>query len=62
MPRTGRPKVDDPKYNKITARLSNEQLANLEAYATKHHLKKAQVLAKGLEELLRQDAEAEMKK
>ena len=35
MPRregAGRPKLDDPKSNKVSMRLSNEDLARFEAY------------------------------
>ncbi len=62
MPRTGRPKVDDPREYRVNLRFSKEQRALLEAYAEKHHLKKTQVLMKGFEELLRQDQEAEESK
>ncbi len=55
MPRTGRPPVENPKNDRITVRFSVEQLSQLEAYADKYHLKKAQVLMKGFEELLRQE-------
>ena len=55
----GRPKLDDPRNFRVSLRFSKEQKARLEAYCEKHHLKKAQVLMKGFEELLRQDEEAE---
>ena len=55
MPRTGRPPVENPKNDRITVRFSAEQLSQLEAYADKYHLEKAQVLMKGFEELLRQE-------
>ena len=44
MPRregAGRPKLDDPKANKVSMRLSNEELARFEAYAVKHGLSRA---------------------
>ena len=44
MPRregAGRPKLEDPKANKVSMRLSNEELARFEAYAVKHGLSKA---------------------
>ena len=58
----GRPKVDDLRGHKISVRFSDKQLEVLDAYCEKHGLKKSQVLMKGFEELLRQDAEAEKSK
>ena len=57
MPRTGRPRVDDPREYRVNLRFSNEQRAQLEAYCEKHHLKKAQALMQAFEEMLRKDAE-----
>ena len=51
MPRregAGRPKMDDPKANKVSMRLSNEDLARFEAYAKKHGLSKADTLRKAV--------------
>lgn len=62
MPRTGRPKLEDPRTFRVSLRFSKEQRAVLEAYCEKHHLNKAQAMMKGFEELLRQDEEAEKKK
>lgn len=58
MPRregAGRPKMDDPKANKVSMRLSNEDLARFEAYAKKHGLSKADTLRKAVDELLKRD-------
>ena len=58
MPRregAGRPKMDDPKSNKVSMRLSNEDLKLFEAYAAKHGLSKADTLRKAVEELLKRD-------
>lgn len=58
MPRregAGRPKMDDPKSNKVSMRLSNEDLERFEAYAAKHGLSKADTLRKAVEELLKRD-------
>ena len=62
MPRTGRPKLKDPRGNQVSVRFSEAQLARLMAYCTKHGLKKAQVLMKGFEELERQAKEADQGK
>ena len=62
MPRTGRPKLKDPRENQVSVRFSEAQLARLTAYCTKHGLKKAQVLMKGFEELEKQNKEADQGK
>ena len=59
MPRTGRPKLNDPRSNQISVRFSEAQLARLSAYCARHGLKKAQALMKGFEELEKQDREAD---
>ena len=51
----GRPKMDDPKANKVSMRLSNEDLKRFEAYATKQGLSKADTLRKAVEELLKRE-------
>ena len=54
MPRregSGRKKLDDPKSNKVSMRLSSEELLQFEAYAEKHNLSKANVLRKAVKEL-----------
>lgn len=51
----GRPKIDDPRANKVSMRLSNEELQRFEAYAAKHGLSKADTLRKAVEELLKRD-------
>lgn len=56
MARTGRPKVlEDPRMNRITIRLSNAELDQIESYSQKYNLPKAEVIRKGLEVLLKQD-------
>ena len=58
MPRregAGRPKLDDPKSNKVSMRLTSEELAKFEAYAEKHNLSKANVLRKAVNELFERD-------
>lgn len=58
MPRregAGRPKLDDPKSNKVSMRLTSEELEQFEAYAQKHNLSKANVLRKAVKELLERD-------
>jgi hypothetical protein len=56
MPRMGRPKVDDPKLNKVTIRFSEEEYSQLEAYADQHDLKKSQVLMKAFKEMIQRES------
>jgi len=58
MPRregAGRPKLDDPKANKVSMRLSDEELRKFDAYAKKHGLSKADTLRKAVNELLEKE-------
>ena len=58
MPRregAGRPKLDDPKANKVSMRLSNEELERFEAYAREQGLSKADTLRRAVAELLKRD-------
>ena len=58
MPRregAGRPKLDDPKSNKVSMRLSEEELKRFEAYAKRHGLSKADTLRKAVNELISKD-------
>lgn len=57
MAKMGRPKLEEPRNNKASIRLTDRQMARLEAYCEKFQLTKAQTLMKGLEELYRQDEE-----
>lgn len=52
-----RKKLDDPKINKVSMRLSYEELLQFEAYAEKHNLTKANVLRKAVKELFERDEE-----
>ena len=51
----GRPKLEDPKANKVSMRLSNEELKRFEAYSAKHGLSKADTLRKAVNELLKRE-------
>ncbi|MBP5609253.1 MAG: hypothetical protein J6X66_13435 [Lachnospiraceae bacterium] len=59
MAQMGRPKLPEARKNRASVRLTDRQMACLEAYCEKFRLTKAQVLMKGLEELYRQDEEFE---
>lgn len=57
MAKMGRPKLDDPRINKVSVRFSNEEKQVLESYAESHGLSKAQVLKVGFDLLLKLDKE-----
>ena len=62
MAQMGRPKLEEPRSNKASVRLTDRQMARLEAYCKKLQLTKAQALMKGLEELYRQNEESDKRK
>ncbi|WP_031555268.1 hypothetical protein [Oribacterium sp. FC2011] len=62
MAQMGRPKLEESRSNKASVRLTDRQMARLEAYCEKLRLTKAQALMKGLEELYRQDEESDKRK
>lgn len=57
MNKVGRPRLDNPKSNKISVRFSDEEKKILESYAEAHGLTKAQVLKSGFELLVKLDEE-----
>lgn len=54
MAKVGRPKIDNPKVNKISVRLSDEEHEKLIVFAKEHSMTKAEVFKKGLELLYEQ--------
>ena len=55
MAQMGRPKLPEARTNKASVRLTDRQMARLEAYCEKLRITKAQALMNGLEELYKQD-------
>lgn len=51
-PRTGRPKLDDPKVNRTSVNLDRETLKKLEAYCTEHGITKGEAIRRGIHLLL----------
>ena len=49
----GRPRIENPREYRVQVRFNELQRARLEAYCSRFHLKKSQVLMKGFEELER---------
>ena len=55
MAKVGRPKTEDPKDERVTIRLKEEDMRRLKEYADRLGVSKSEVLAQGLSMLLDQD-------
>lgn len=51
-PRTGRPKISDPKSNDIKVRVDDETLRLLDLYCSENKLSRAEAIRKGIYMLL----------
>lgn len=51
-PRTGRPKVDNPKRNDVKVRLDDETSKRLDVYCSKNNTTRAEAIRKGIYLLL----------
>ncbi len=51
-PRTGRPKVENPKSNDVKVRLDNETNYRLNSYCLEHGITKAEAIRRGIQLLL----------
>ena len=51
-PRTGRPKIDNPKLNDIKVRIDNDTYSRLLDYCRKNNTSKAETIRKGLDLVL----------
>lgn len=54
-PRTGRPKLDDPKVNRTSVNLDREMLERLEAYCLEHQITKGEAIRRGIHLLLEKE-------
>lgn len=54
-PRTGRPKLDDPKTNRTSVNISKETLKRLEMYCKEHGITKGEAIRRGIHLLLEQE-------
>lgn len=54
-PRTGRPKLDDPKVNRTSVNLDREMLERLEAYCSEHQITKGEAIRRGIHLLLEKE-------
>ena len=50
-PRTGRPKIDNPKSNPIHVRLDDESMKTLETYCEQEKIAKTEGIRRGIEKL-----------
>lgn len=53
-PRTGRPKVDEPKDIRFSIRIDDETNRRLDSYCEKNRITKAEAIRKGIHLLLSQ--------
>lgn len=52
LARTGRPKLENPKKNRVTVRFDDEEFQRLEKCARKMNLTITETVRKGVEEML----------
>lgn len=50
-PRTGRPKIDNPKSERITVRLDDESTKTLKMYCEQENIEKAEAIRRGIKKL-----------
>ena len=51
-PRTGRPKVDNPKQSRFSIRLDDERNTKLQQYCKAHNITKGEAIRQGIDLLL----------
>ena len=51
-PRTGRPKIENPKSERITIRLDTETFEKLIAYCKRENIDKAEAVRRGIDKLM----------
>lgn len=51
-PRTGRPKLDNPKVNNVKVRLTDETAKRLDAYCAEHGITRTEAIRRGIRLLL----------
>ena len=51
-PRTGRPKVDNPKQSRFSIRLDDERNTKLQQYCQAHNITKGEAIRQGIDLLL----------
>lgn len=51
-PRTGRPKIEDPKCNDVKVRLTQDMTQRLDSYCAEHGLTRAEAIRQGISLLL----------
>lgn len=54
-PRTGRPKIEDPKQNDVKVRLTDATREQLDRYCKEHELTRAEAIRQGIHLLLSQE-------
>lgn len=51
-PRTGRPPIDNPKSDRITVRLGNEESTILNEYCNQEKIERAEAIRRGIKKLV----------
>ena len=51
-PRTGRPKINNPKSNRITIRLDDETYSKINEYCKQENIDKAEAIRRGIKKLV----------
>lgn len=51
-PRTGRPKVENPKSNDLKVRIDNDTMKKLDAYCLENNITRAEAIRRGIHLLL----------
>ena len=59
MPRTGRPKSEDPRCKSVFIRLTKSEHEGIVSYAEEHELSVTQTLVKGFQALKREEEASE---
>ena len=50
-PKTGRPKSENPKSNRITVRIDDETMKTLNEYCLKENVEKAEAIRRGIKKI-----------
>ena len=50
-PRTGRPKIDNPKSDRITVRLDSERVCTLKQYCEQEQIERGEAIRRGIDKL-----------
>ena len=52
-PKTGRPKSENPKSNRVTVRIDDETMKTLNEYCLQENVEKAEAIRRGIKKLVK---------